>query len=146
MSTVFKKKLIEDLDKHKASKSRGARLTNKAVAQEAVNTVKKIGLEVSVYSAHCLCPELINFQIENLYERSGMYGFALFSKGHIHDKTMPFVVQSKGAANFLRESLGVDPMDALAKFEQWCCARDGGTFNHHNLTEFQSSDTKYQVL
>jgi hypothetical protein len=51
-----------------------------------------------------------------------MYGFAIFSKGHIQDLTQPYLMQSAGALDFFQEVLKLDPLDVLAMFEQWCCA------------------------
>ncbi|KAJ7323997.1 hypothetical protein DFH08DRAFT_711561, partial [Mycena albidolilacea] len=50
----------------------------------------------------------------------------MFSKGHVHDLTVPYFMQSGGAMAFFREVLKMDPADVLAKFELWCCARDKG--------------------
>jgi hypothetical protein len=55
-----------------------------------------------------------------------MYGFAIFSKGHIQDLTEPYMMQSAGSLDFFREVLRLDPLDVIAKFEQWCCAREKG--------------------
>jgi hypothetical protein len=57
-----------------------------------------------------------------------MYGFAIFSKGHIQDLAQPYLMQSAGALDFFREVLKLDPLDVLAMFEQWCCAREKGIF------------------
>ncbi|KAF8198232.1 hypothetical protein K438DRAFT_1584066 [Mycena galopus ATCC 62051] len=109
MSTTFKEKLVKDLAEFKKTKATGARATNKAVAQDAAYILKRISTE-----------------IDDLLERAGMYGFAMFSKGHVHDLTVPYFMQSGGAMAFFREVLRMDPADVLAKFELWCCARDKG--------------------
>ncbi|KAF8158696.1 hypothetical protein K438DRAFT_1465570, partial [Mycena galopus ATCC 62051] len=62
-------------------------------------------------------------QAENLRERTGMYFVAFFTKGHVHDTTVPFIMETGGALNFFRESLKLDPIDVQVRFEQWCCAR-----------------------
>ncbi|KAJ7822203.1 hypothetical protein B0H14DRAFT_3470961 [Mycena olivaceomarginata] len=73
----------------------------------------------------CYTPyQRIASEIDNLYECSGMYGFAIFSKGHIQDLTEPYMMQSAGSLDFFREVLRLDPLDVIAKFEQWCCARE----------------------
>ena len=76
--------------------------------------------------------------MENLFERCGMAGLAIFSKGHVQDRSIPWILESAAAGDFLRESLNIEPMDLLAKFEQWCCAREKGTWpvdvsNDHRL-------------
>jgi hypothetical protein len=55
-----------------------------------------------------------------------MYGFAIFSKGHIQDLTEPYMMQLAGSLDFFREVLRLDPLDVIAKFEQWCCTREKG--------------------
>jgi hypothetical protein len=55
-----------------------------------------------------------------------MYGFAIFSKGYIQDLTKPYMMQSAGSLDFFREVLRLDPLDVIAKCEQWCCAREKG--------------------
>ncbi|KAF8180068.1 hypothetical protein K438DRAFT_1445987, partial [Mycena galopus ATCC 62051] len=109
MSSAFKEKLINDLAEFKKLKATGARATNKAVAQDSSYILKRLAGE-----------------IDNLLERAGMYGFAMFSKGHVHDLTVPYFMQSGGVMAFFREVLRMDPADVLAKFELWCCARDKG--------------------
>ncbi|KAF7366582.1 hypothetical protein MSAN_00915700 [Mycena sanguinolenta] len=109
MSKEFKMELLDGLEEHRLKKKTGTRATNKAVAQDAAYVVKRI-----------------NAELQNLHERCGMYGFAVFSKGHVQDKTIPWILESASAANFIRESLKIDPMDLVAKFEQWCCSRDLG--------------------
>jgi hypothetical protein len=38
-----------------------------------------------------------------------MIGFAMFSRGHIHDKTIPVTIQSWGALEFIQEVLSGEP-------------------------------------
>ncbi|KAJ7814781.1 hypothetical protein B0H14DRAFT_3476796 [Mycena olivaceomarginata] len=57
--------------------------------------------------------------ITALAERAGMIGFAMFSRGHIHDKTIPVTIQSWGVLEFIREVLKRDPTDVAALFELW---------------------------
>jgi hypothetical protein len=55
-----------------------------------------------------------------------MIGFAMFSRGHIHDKTIPVTIQSWGALEFIREVLKRDPADVAALFELWAVSRERG--------------------
>ncbi|KAF8178983.1 hypothetical protein K438DRAFT_1502698, partial [Mycena galopus ATCC 62051] len=87
-----KEKLINDLAEFKKLKATGARATNKAVAQDTSYILKRLAGE-----------------IDNLLEQAGMYGFAMFSKGHVHDLTVPYFMQSGGAMAFFREVLRMDP-------------------------------------
>ncbi|KAJ6451556.1 hypothetical protein C8R45DRAFT_1113426 [Mycena sanguinolenta] len=84
MSLEFKKELLESLEEHRSTKKTGTWATNKAVAQDASYVVKKIYEE-----------------IKNLFERSGMYGIAIFSKGHVQDKTIPYILESASASDFI---------------------------------------------
>ncbi|KAJ6456537.1 hypothetical protein C8R45DRAFT_943721 [Mycena sanguinolenta] len=109
MSREFKDELLEDLEEHRLTKKTGTRATNKAVAQDASHVMK-----------------MLDQEIRNLFDRCGMYGFAIFSKGHVQDKTVPYILESAGCSDFIRECLKIEPMDLVAKFEQWCCSRDLG--------------------
>lgn len=62
-------------------------------------------------------------QLRNLSECTGMCALAFFTRTHIHDMSMPTWVDSDDAVAFISEVLNLDPMDFLAKFEQWACAR-----------------------
>jgi hypothetical protein len=66
-------------------------------------------------------------KITALAERAGMIGFAMFSQGHIHDKTIPVTMQSWGTLEFIREVLKRDPTDVAALFELWVVSRERGT-------------------
>jgi hypothetical protein len=66
-------------------------------------------------------------KITALAERAGMIGFAMFSRGHIHDKTILVTIQSWGALEFIREVLKRDPADVAALFELWAVSRERGT-------------------
>jgi hypothetical protein len=55
-----------------------------------------------------------------------MIGFAMFSRGHIRDKTIPVTIQSWGALEFIREVLKRDPADVAALFELWAVSRERG--------------------
>lgn len=56
-----------------------------------------------------------------------MMGFAMFTRGHIHDSTIPVTIQSWGALDFFREVLKKDPADISAMFELWAVSRERGT-------------------
>ncbi|KAJ7017196.1 hypothetical protein C8F04DRAFT_1200846 [Mycena alexandri] len=53
-------------------------------------------------------------------------GFGLFSRGHIHDKTIPTQIELMGALDFCQEVIGIPAQDLALKFELWCVARDKG--------------------
>ncbi|KAJ6487576.1 hypothetical protein C8R45DRAFT_929836 [Mycena sanguinolenta] len=125
MSREFKAQLLDELAAHRSTKKTGTRAANKAVSQDASYTVKRI-----------------NTEIQNLYERCGMYGFAVVSKGHVQDKTIPYIMESAGSGDFIREILGIDPMDLVTKFEQWCCSRDLGFTGVDTLQSMRKEVTR----
>jgi hypothetical protein len=49
----------------------------------------------------------------------GMIGFAMFSCTHIHNKSLPFTIQSWGMLDFFLEVLKRDPTDVSTLFELW---------------------------
>lgn len=55
-----------------------------------------------------------------------MISFAMFTRGHIHDTTIPVTIQSWGALDFFREVIKKDPADVAALFELWAVSRDRG--------------------
>jgi hypothetical protein len=61
-----------------------------------------------------------------LAERTGMMGFAMFTRGHIHDTTVPVTIQSWGALDFFREILKRDPADVAVLLELWGVSRERG--------------------
>ncbi|KAJ6473909.1 hypothetical protein C8R45DRAFT_1103576 [Mycena sanguinolenta] len=125
MSREFRDELLEGLEEHRLTKKTGTRATNKAVAQDAAHVMK-----------------MLDEEIRNLFERCGMYGFAIFSKGHIQDKTIPYILESAGCSDFIRECPRIDPMDLVAKFEQWCCSRDLGFTGVDTLQSMRKEVTR----
>ncbi|KAJ7730106.1 hypothetical protein DFH07DRAFT_756426, partial [Mycena maculata] len=57
-----------------------------------------------------------------------MVGFALFSRGHVHDSAIPVTIGSWGALNFFCEVLKRDPTDVSTLFELWCMSREKGAW------------------
>ncbi|KAK6977267.1 hypothetical protein R3P38DRAFT_2438100, partial [Favolaschia claudopus] len=106
MSEARKKDLIQGVLDHRELKVSGTRATNKAAQVGAENSLERM-----------------NDEVQYLYRSCGMQGFSFFSKGHVQDTTNPRIIQSAGALDFIREVIGMDPMDFNAKFEQWACAK-----------------------
>ncbi|KAJ6493119.1 hypothetical protein C8R45DRAFT_1095636 [Mycena sanguinolenta] len=125
MSCEFKDELLEGLEEHRLTKKTRTRATNKAVAQDASHVMK-----------------MLDHEIRNLFDRCGMYGFAIFSKGHVQDKTVPYILESAGCSDFIRECLKIEPMDLVAKFEQWCCSRDLGFMGVDTLQSMRKEVTR----
>ncbi|KAJ6603539.1 hypothetical protein DFH09DRAFT_1301325 [Mycena vulgaris] len=79
-------------------------------------------------------------EITGLAERAGMIGFAMFTRGHIHDKTIPVTIQSWGALEFFREILKY-PADVAALFELWAVSRERGDTGADTLLGMQQDCT-----
>jgi hypothetical protein len=63
-----------------------------------------------------------------------MIGFAMFSRGHVHDKSLPVTIQSWGALDFFLEVLKRDPADVSSLFKLWAVTRERGMWaSHKNL-------------
>lgn len=57
-----------------------------------------------------------------------MCSLVFFTRTHIRDTTLPSWADSDDAIAFLSEVLKLEPMDFLAKFEQWACTRTKGMY------------------
>jgi hypothetical protein len=57
-----------------------------------------------------------------------MCSLAFFTRTHIHDSTVPSWADSDDAIAFVSEVLKLEPMEFLARFEQWACARTKGMY------------------
>jgi hypothetical protein len=55
-----------------------------------------------------------------------MVGFAMFSRGHLHDKSTPTTISTGGALDFFRDILKKEPADVSALFELWAVNREKG--------------------
>ncbi|KAJ6489098.1 hypothetical protein C8R45DRAFT_1097421 [Mycena sanguinolenta] len=113
MSREFKEELLKDFEENRLTKKTGTQASNKAVAQDTSHVIKKMDEE-----------------IRKLFERCRMYGITIFSKGHIQDKTIPYILESASASDFIRECLKIDQLDLVVRFEQWCCSRELGLRIH----------------
>ncbi|KAJ7727402.1 hypothetical protein B0H16DRAFT_1331580, partial [Mycena metata] len=99
--------LLADREK----KQTGTRATNNAARADANFTLAMLAEEIVA-----------------LAMRTGMMGFGIFSRGHIHDKTVPTQIQSMGTLDFCKEVLNISAQDLALKFELWCVARERGEF------------------
>ncbi|KAJ7326444.1 hypothetical protein DFH08DRAFT_816762 [Mycena albidolilacea] len=96
------KKMVADVRAKRDKKHRGARANNLAATADAKRTVERLMEEIT-----------------SLAERSGMIRFAMFTRGHIHNSSIPVTLESWGALGFFREVLKRDPADIAALFELW---------------------------
>ncbi|KAJ7664807.1 hypothetical protein B0H17DRAFT_951898, partial [Mycena rosella] len=99
--------MVTELPQDRAVKSTGARATNNAAAADAQFTIAMIAEEMNA-----------------LAERTSMAGFAIFSRGHVHDTTIPTELESWDALKFIEDILRLDPRDIAAQFELWAVARE----------------------
>ncbi|KAJ7828333.1 hypothetical protein B0H13DRAFT_2373266 [Mycena leptocephala] len=86
--------------------------------------------------------EGIDKKIQDLAHRTGMV-CAAFSRGHIHDKTIPTEVQSLGALDFVEEVVGEPARNIAEKIELWCIARDKGLIGADILQSMRKQVNKY---
>jgi hypothetical protein len=66
--------------------------------------------------------------MDDLFERTGVRGFSLLSRGHPDDAALPAFAASGKAQRFILERLKIQPADLIRQFEQWSCTQDKGTY------------------
>ncbi|KAJ6532934.1 hypothetical protein DFH09DRAFT_1092676 [Mycena vulgaris] len=107
MSTEERERIMKQLAEHRGVQHRGIRATNKAVAMDAMQTAARVG-EVLV----------------DLFERTGVRAFTMFTRGTPEDPAVPHIVDSDDARGFFQQVYGKSFLDFLRKFEQWSCTQD----------------------
>jgi hypothetical protein len=71
--------------------------------------------------------ELTYTQLLDLYERTGIRGFAVLSRGNPDDASLPHVVDSDDCMNsFLKKAYNISSLDLLRNFEYHSCIMDDG--------------------
>ncbi|KAF8233126.1 hypothetical protein L208DRAFT_1268597 [Tricholoma matsutake] len=65
----------------------------------------------------------VSTEIRNLSEHTGVCALVFFMCTHIHDSTLPSWADSDDAIGFVSEVLKLEPMEFLARFKQWVCAK-----------------------
>ncbi|KAJ7857425.1 hypothetical protein B0H14DRAFT_3447879 [Mycena olivaceomarginata] len=118
------KEMVDAILAKRDAKRRGTRANNLAAAADAKRTMDRLMVEIT-----------------SLAERVGMIGFAMFSRSHIHDKTVPVTIQSWGALDFFREVLKRDPADVSHLLELWAVSRERGKSLKNKLLEKQQKAT-----
>ncbi|KAJ7441236.1 hypothetical protein FB451DRAFT_1414717 [Mycena latifolia] len=116
--------MVAEVMAKRSLKHRGARANNLAADADARRTMQRLVGEIT-----------------SLAERAGMIGFTMFSRGHIHDTSIPVSIQSWGALDFFREILKKDPADVSALFELWAVNREKGKTGGDTLLEMQRQCT-----
>ncbi|KAF8128083.1 hypothetical protein K438DRAFT_2000468 [Mycena galopus ATCC 62051] len=99
--------LINQLLEHRQLKRRRVRATTKAAQLDRFQTARRIGNGLL-----------------DLYERMGIRGLAIFSRGCADDPGIPHAVDSDDSMEFLQQELDLPPLDFLRKFEHWCVMQD----------------------
>ena len=128
ISEERRKELIDELEEHRKLKKTGMRANNRAAAQDARLTLKRLHAEVRVMIILSLYQLTHHFQIDDLAERTGVYMLTFHTRGHIDDETSPGWYATADAAFFVREQLNREPWDIVRLFEQWACSRERSTY------------------
>ncbi|KAJ7803510.1 hypothetical protein B0H14DRAFT_2613214 [Mycena olivaceomarginata] len=118
------KEMIKDTLANRKAKARGTRANHLSAAADAKRTMDRLMVEIT-----------------NLAERVGMIGFAMFTRSHAHDKTLPGTIQSWGALDFFREVMKKDPADVAHLFELWAVSRERGKTSKNKLLTMQQECT-----
>ncbi|KAJ7043621.1 hypothetical protein C8F04DRAFT_1175398 [Mycena alexandri] len=116
LSKVEEWALRAGLAADREKREKAARATNNAARADGQFTLAMVAEEGTKHV----------FQVGSFAQRTGIMGFGLFSRGHIHDKTIPTQIESMGALDFCQEVIGIPAQDLALKFELWCVARDKG--------------------
>ncbi|KAJ7430374.1 hypothetical protein B0H11DRAFT_1943099 [Mycena galericulata] len=111
--------------KRRALQHRGMCANNLAAGADARRTIERLMREITA-----------------LADRSGMMGFAMFTRGHLHNRTVPVSIESWGALDFFREVLKKEPSDVSALFELWAVSREPGKTGADTLIGMQKDCTE----
>ena len=57
--------------------------------------------------------------MNSLAERTGNYGFAFFTRGHLDDTAIPEWIATPSVEKFILDILKMDPDDVVHAFEHW---------------------------
>ncbi|KAF8217908.1 hypothetical protein K438DRAFT_1747160 [Mycena galopus ATCC 62051] len=125
ISDTEKTRVIDQLKEFRALKRRGVRSTNKAALMDGRQTAIRIG-----------------DALMDLYERTGIRGFTLLSRGHADDAALPHAVDSDDALNFFAQVMGMPTVDVVRKFEQWCCTQDSGSREKNDINSVRKEVSK----
>ncbi|KAJ7071766.1 hypothetical protein B0H15DRAFT_741436, partial [Mycena belliarum] len=116
--------MLAELTEKRKVKRAGVRANNLAAVADAKRTMDRMLEEMTT-----------------LAERTGMMGFAMFTRGHIHDTTVPVTIQSWGALDFFREIIKKEALDVAALLELWAVSRDRGATGGDTLLSMQKECT-----
>ena len=57
--------------------------------------------------------------MSGLADRTGIYGFGFFTRGHLDDTAIPEWIATPGVEKFIIDVLKMDPDDIAHAFEHW---------------------------
>ncbi|KAJ6592985.1 hypothetical protein B0H19DRAFT_1245784 [Mycena capillaripes] len=80
-------------------------------------------------------------ELNGMAQRANMVGFAMFSRGHLHDTSTPTTISTGGALDFFRDILKKEPADVGALFELWVVNREQGAKGPNALRKMQKECT-----
>ncbi|KAF8144520.1 hypothetical protein K438DRAFT_1782801 [Mycena galopus ATCC 62051] len=118
IETAERDRLINQLLEHRKLKRVGLRATTRAIQLDGRRTSSRMG-----------------DALMDLFERTEIHSFAMFTRGCADDPNAPHAVCSDDALDFFRESLKISYEDILRKFEQWSCNRDAGEREKNGIND-----------
>lgn len=129
MSAAEKKRMRDQLSAKRDLETHGIRKTNKSLAMDALQTANGIGDTVSgLMRRFCIMIAYNDLQLIDLFERTGVRAFAMFTRSNAEDTAVPHIVDSDDARAFFQQVFGKSFLEFLLKFEQWSCTLDKGAF------------------
>ncbi|KAJ7208900.1 hypothetical protein GGX14DRAFT_334841, partial [Mycena pura] len=105
-TTEQEEQMVAELTAKRESKRRGTRFNNTAANIDIKRTMDRLVDELN-----------------GMAQRANMVGFAMFSRGHLHDTSTPTTISTGGALDFFRDVLKKEPADVSALFELWAVNR-----------------------
>ncbi|KAJ7813920.1 hypothetical protein B0H13DRAFT_2382098 [Mycena leptocephala] len=116
--------MLADLTAKREHKRHGTRANNIAANADIRRTMARLVQELN-----------------GMAQRANMVGFAMFSRGHLHDTSTPTTISTGGALDFFRDVLKKDPADVSALFELWAVNREQGGKGPNTLLAMQKECT-----
>ncbi|KAJ6463577.1 hypothetical protein DFH09DRAFT_1347243 [Mycena vulgaris] len=123
-TTEEEAQMLADLEAKCERKHRGMRTNNISANADIKRTVTRLVDELN-----------------GMALRTNMVGFAMFSRGHLHDTSSPTTISTGGALDFFRDILKKEPADVSALFELWAVSREKGAKAGNTLRGMQKECT-----
>ncbi|KAJ6543239.1 hypothetical protein DFH09DRAFT_1322237 [Mycena vulgaris] len=116
--------MLADLEAKRERKHCGTRTNNISANADIKRTVTRLVDELNGMALH-----------------ANMVGFAMFSRGHLHDTSTPTTISTGGALDFFRDILKKEPADVSALFELWAVSWEKGAKAGNTLRGMQKECT-----